>query len=445
MKTIISKIINKMIKHKISLLSTGHIILLFLTLFFLTIRDNIIAQERQPLTDNTGIPLDGELKVFEGEPFFNLQFIDTGDHVRFPNITVALDGTVLAFWGQHEMKVGRSIDGGNNWEYVKDLPEISFFPKNVIVDENSGDILIVSLETGKDLIWRSSDRGKTWKKEKTVLKPNEVMKWVEQTGINTRVGWDGLGDRDDGYWMRTGHGESGITLKYGEKKGRIIMYAAFRPHSKKHPQQRDPVNASYSCAIYSDDGGSTWQVSSFFPKSYTEVAGLAELQDGRIYYNARSHDPTTNMRHIAWSYDSGETWQDLETSTVLPDGGGYGRGYGMMGGVLRLPVKDRDILLFSNADTGGGEREKMTVWASFDGGNTWPVKRLVYPGPAAYSSLAAGRPGTSSEGMIYLMFEGAETHRYHGMQVASFNLSWLLEGIMTGDGQIPGWLSHLLR
>jgi len=49
---------------------------------------------------------------------------------------------------------------------------------------------------------------------------------------------------------------------------------------------------------------------------------------------------------------------------VLPDGGGYSMGYGMMGGMVRLPVKNRDILLYSNTDTGGGKREKLTVWAS---------------------------------------------------------------------------------
>ncbi|MFO7904886.1 MAG: hypothetical protein ACQESR_14505 [Planctomycetota bacterium] len=53
-------------------------------------------------------------------------------------------------------------------------------------------------------------------------------------------------------------------------------------------------------------------------------------------------------------------------SRVLPDGGGYGRGYGMKGGLVCLPVKDRDILIRSNADTGGGERKKLTVFGLVD-------------------------------------------------------------------------------
>ncbi len=73
-------------------------------------------------------------------------------------------------------------------------------------------------------------------------------------------------------------------------------------------------------------------------------------------------------------------------------------------------------------------REKITVWASFDGGTTWPVKRLVYSGPSACSNLGVGRAGTPSAGKIYLHFEGGPKHCYDGVMVAVFNLAWLLDG-----------------
>jgi sialidase-1 len=99
----------------------------------------------------------------------------------------------------------------------------------------------------------------------------------------------------------------------------------------------------------------------------------------------------------------------------------------MMCGLVRLPVEGRDILVYSNADTPGHERVRMTVWVSFDGAASWPVKRLVFDGPSAYSSLAAGRPGTPSEGWIYLQFEGGADGTYSGSQVARFNLAWIAE------------------
>jgi sialidase-1 len=321
----------------------------------------------------------------------------------------------------------------------------------LIVDEITGDILIVQI-SDQDKLWRSSDQGKTWKEDKTTLKPNEMMKRLEQTGLRKRS--DSRDEYQDvaKYYMHTGAAESGITLRHGKKRGRLLSTATFRPYAKAHPSDRDPVDAIYSCAIYSDDRGATWQVSGLFPEGYTEEAALAELQDGRIYYNSRSHKgfydkararkllPEETLRRIAWSYDEGETWEDLRVSRVLPDGGGYSRGYGMMGGLVRLPVKNRDVLIYSNADTAGGAREKITVWASFDGGETWPLKRLVDAGPGAYSSLSAGRPGTPSEGQIYLLFEGGEKGRYTAIQVARFNLSWLLAGELTGDGKRPEWL-----
>ena len=108
-----------------------------------------------------------------------------------------------------------------------------------------------------------------------------------------------------------------------------------------------------------------------------------------------------------------------------------------MGGLTRLPVVGQDILIFSNIDTPNAKRERGTVWASLDGGRTWPVKRLVYEGASAYSSLTAGQPGTPSEGWIYLHFEGGPGG---GSQVARFNLSWLLGGESTGDGKVPDQL-----
>jgi sialidase-1 len=45
-------------------------------------------------------------------------------------------------------------------------------------------------------------------------------------------------------------------------------------------------------------------------------------------------------------------------------------------------------------------RELGTAWASFDGGKTWPIQRLVDKRAFGYSSVDAGRPGTKSEGWI---------------------------------------------
>ncbi len=144
--------------------------------------------------------------------------------------------------------------------------------------------------------------------------------------------------------------------------------------------------------------------------------------------------PRNTRRRSAVSRDGGRSWTDLTIVDVLPDGDQQ-RSYGCMGGLTRLPVAGHDILIFSNIDCPGPERENATVWASFDGGRTWPVKRLIQPGPAAYSSLTAGRPGTVTEGGIWLLGEGENG----SIRVVRFSLAWLLQGTLTGDGSIPAF------
>jgi sialidase-1 len=190
----------------------------------------------------------------------------------------------------------------------------------------------------------------------------------------------------------------------------------------------------YTTAIYSDDGGKTWKTSDPFPENGTGEATVAELSDGKIYYNTRCHwdqNPQHTRRRSAMSHDGGVSWKDFDVVEILPDGLQH-RAYGCMGGLVRLPVAGRDILLFSNIDAKGEQRKRVTVWASFDGGKTWPLKRLIEPGLSAYSSLNAGRPGTASEGWVYIHYESGR-----GSKLARFNLEWLLGGGATGDGRVP--------
>jgi sialidase-1 len=147
----------------------------------------------------------------------------------------------------------------------------------------------------------------------------------------------------------------------------------------------------------------------------TGEAGLVELSDGSIYYNSRTHSRPGNRR-IAHSYDHGETWISEHEDDELFDG--PPDVYGCKAGLLRLPYEGRDILLYS-APGPGPNRENITVRVSFDGGKTWPAKRLVRPGPGNYTWLAAGRKGTPSEGQIYLL-SGKDW-------LARFNLAWVME------------------
>ena len=404
----------------------------------------------QELRTAAGKPAEGSLKPFLGKPVFDQQvvFSDESGRVREPYLAIAVDGTLLAV-RSYIGKLRRSEDAGKTWGEIQDI-DIRILDSNLIVDETTGDIRSIRMWDGSDRAILSKDQGSTWTTEKVTIKSSARMKELAQSGTKVR-GTEGA-NKPGTYFMHANASESGVTLRHGKHKGRLVISATYRPNAKEHPSDRKPGDEIVSCAIFSDDGGSTWQVSEFFPDPFTEEAALVELHDGRIYYNSRSHSgyydkgfarklrPDETMRREAWSDDGGRTWKDLRISQVLPDGGGYGRGYGMKGGLTRLPVNGHDVLIFSNADTAGGDRKRMTVWASFDGGRTWPVKRLVYESFSAYSSLVAGRPGTPTEGLIFLLFEGGTKGRYAAMQVARLNLSWILQGEGTGDGDVPQWV-----
>lgn len=347
----------------------------------------------------------------KADAFFEIQQLF--DEERFPNVAVAVDGSVIATFGGisrpdlGHLKVRRSVDGGETWGEKKNLHDsIQWHGGGTIVDEESGDILIFA-ETppftdehpaGKLVVFRSSDHGETWEEEEVTVHADSKGN-IPSMHINER----------------------GITLQQGPHAGRLLR--ATRVFAGGNEQEHWPDH--YSNAIYSDDGGKTWYPSEPFPAYGTGEAALEELSDGTIYYNSRRHLSTDGlnprMRHIAWSYDGGETWVDLSVSDVLPDGSQH-RDYGLMAGLVRLPIEGHDIMIYSNIDSDEG-RMRGTVWASFDGGQTWPVSRLVDEGNFAYSSLAAGRPGTASEGIIYLLYEARS-----GANMARFNLEWVTEG-----------------
>ncbi len=346
-----------------------------------------------------GLPAEGELDAFLGEPRFDVQPVFSGE--RFPNVVVGTDGTVVATWGRNRYVIRRSEDGGQTWGPEIVVAEPGFHGGGAVVDETSGDILVF-VEAGHPpaplTVYRSRDQGRTWSEQEVVIHPDEH-------------------DQTPSMHMN----EVGITLRHGPHAGRLLRPSRCYTGGTGRPNWPN----HYTNAIYSDDGGRTWHTSSPFPAKGTGEATVAELSDGRIYYNSRRHwapdGETARWRHIAHSDDGGQTWKDLSVSDVLPDGSQH-RDYGLMGGLVRLPVAGHDVLVFSNIVSDGGRRNGH-VWASFDGGQTWPVKRVVDEGSFAYSSLSAGRPGTPSEGWIYLLYEGSG-----GARIARFNLTWLVGG-----------------
>ncbi len=355
------------------------------------------------------------IETFEKTPFFEMQelFDSNSREKRIPKITVATDGSILAFAGSSG-RLRRSEDSGVSWGPVQEMESSG---ANVVVDKSTGDILLV--KPREAALWRSRDHGKTWRREDTSILPN-------------RAGHGAPGNSPaDGTCS-----ETGITLRHGAHKGRLIMPVRVQPPEGDNGMECWVYN--YNTSLYSDDGGTTWQVGEPV-QSGTGEGTLAELSDGRIYYNSRCHMAVDHRRRISWSHDGGHRWVDWHVCDTLREVGepfyfkyGSRPSYGCNAGLVRIPsavTNDKDILLYSAPDNPGGTRVRMTVWASFDGAATWSIKRLVYGGPSAYSSLAADERGN-----VYLLYEAGKSANlkcdidHDKIMLARFNLAWMLNG-----------------
>lgn len=354
--------------------------------------------------------LDDAVEHFLGDSQFEVTPVFRDE--RFPNVVITKKGTILATWGSSRIRVRRSEDGGLTWG-----PEITIAEKGIhgggtTVDERSGDILVFVEDQHPPApltLYRSTDDGMSWRASEFVLHPDR-----------------------DGRMPSMHMNEHGVTLAHGTHAGRLVRATRFYGEGNR-PESIWPTH--FTNSIYSDDGGKTWQASEPFPENGTGEATLTELSDGAVYYNSRRHwapeGKNPRRRWVATSQDSAETWGNATICETLPDGP-QNTNYGCMAGLVRLPIANHDILVYSNCDD-AAQRKNGTVWVSFDGGKHWPLKRLVEKDAFAYSSLNVGRSGTATQGWIYLHYEHA------GSRVARFNLTWLLRGVSTGDGEIPAW------
>ena len=121
----------------------------------------------------------------------------------------------------------------------------------------------------------------------------------------------------------------------------------------------------------------------------TDLAGIRadSKRDGRVFYNSRSHLCVDGRRQFSWSTNGGRYFTDWRAADDLFEVGqpfyfkyGSKPSYGCNAGMVRLPLSSsdgKDVLLCSMPDDPCGHRIRMSVFASFDGDRSWPVKRLI--------------------------------------------------------------------
>ncbi len=354
------------------------------------------------------------------------QKVDGYINIRIPAICMTAKGTLLAFAegrvggdaGKIEIIVRRSTDNGKTWgdQIVvwKDSDNTCGNPTPV-VDQTTGTIwLICTWNVGTDpenkimdgtssqprrvYVTCSDDDGMTWSKP------------VEQPQLR----------KDNWGWYATGPCNA-IQLTRGPHKGRMVIPANHSIVS----ETVDGVNRYRSHLVYSDDHGKTWQLGGI-DEPLTNESTVVELEDGSVMQNMRSYHGKGG-RAVAISKDGGKTLEKM-----------------LLDETLRSPVCQGSILRYRFAENGepgvilfsapyGEKREKMSVWASFDDGKTWPVRRRIFDGPAAYSNLVA-----LPDGQVGLLCELGNDNPYRTITFVTFPLAWLKHCNETDIDTEPG-------
>lgn len=362
--------------------------------------------------------------------FENQDVLKNGNGIgayAIPNIGVTPKGTVLLFatarhgdnhdWGNLQRAVLlRSTDNGNSWEAPKMIAGKARRTVRMIgamIDPVSGKITVFGHQS--PLL---NDEGNRMSEIWHIENPQKMIElgggFYKVESNDDGQTWSEMMPVDLPYFV---YG-MGIVLKYGEHKGRFVLPA------RTNLSEEFNWDYMHNGVIYSDDQGKTWQAGGL-SQSHVGECTIAELSDGSVYINNRNHDENYGIRNFAISRDGGESFYKFGSHPELIEPVCHA-------GMIRYSDPEAgNVILFSNPAKKAAKtwdspsRVRMTVRASYDDCQTWPIKKLVYPGPSAYSSLAVGK-----NGMIFLAYErnnkGSAGSR-ENIAVARFNMAWLLE------------------
>lgn len=354
------------------------------------------------------------------EPFRTMVYdmnYEGSKYYRIPALATAADGSLVAIADKRGNQLGdlpndisvvcrRSTDNGETWSNPVVIAQGQGRYKGygdpcVIYDRKTQKLLCIF--AGKQGLWdstygnpitinisESSDHGQTWSTPQDITKQIYPREWY-------------------GAFAGSGHG---LQLK----NGRLMFVVAAR----LTPQSGGTLT---NYAVYSDDHGQTWHVSQPVVGAGDE-AKVVELANGDVMMSIRN--PQKGYHKFALSHDGGQTWDAPLLNVDLKDPA-------CNGDVIRYEANGQDLLLLSlpNSST---TREKVTIYASFDNGQTWKVKKQICDSYSAYSSITVLQDGQI--GM--LVEEGKWDEKLPGedgfrLKFVRFGLDWLTGEAGGGD------------
>lgn len=336
---------------------------------------------------------------------------------RIPAVITAKDGSIVAFTDKRKYNntdlpedidiiCNRSTDGGHTWSepitIAQGTGRFQGYGDAALVhskDENG----LLAVFVGGQGLWtstpnvpqnsymvRSNDNGQTWTEPKVITH----FIYGKDCTDPTRKNW---------YASFFGSGNGLLT-----STGRIMFVAAIRESGNN--------NTLYNYVVYSDDNGETWNVSKRASIGGDE-AKVTELTDGRILMSIRHG----GNRWYNISSDGGVTWQSSPSTWYD----------------IAAPACNGDLIRYTSVNNGddknrllhsvptGTDRKNVTVFVSYDEGETWPVSRCIVPYSSAYSSLCILPDNTIGFYVEEDFYTGKDSY---STVFYNFSLEWLTKG-----------------
>ncbi|WP_435191997.1 sialidase family protein [Streptomyces sp. bgisy126] len=348
---------------------------------------------------------------------------------RIPAAVRTREGAVLAFAegrvdgggdsGHIDIVVRRSEDGGCTWGPLRVVADGDGDTRGnpaPVVDPRSGDVVLLSSYNGGEVteerilrgevpadrgrrvfVQRSADDGRTFSA------PREITASVK------RPGWR---------WYATGPGHA-LALTRGPHAGRLVVPAdhSAAPPAGSPDTGREPRHYG-AHAFHSDDGGHSWRLGlvddTYDGHVNANETTVAELPDGRLYFNTRDQLGTSpGNRADAVSGDGGATLERPFAPQSALDGVPV-----VQGSVLRAG----GALLFS-APSVPDARAEPAVWRLEDEGGTAVKALTVSCRKAAYSDLVP--LGAETVGLLH---ETGTTSPYETLEFRRLPLAELAGG-----------------
>lgn len=315
---------------------------------------------------------------------FNMGDYDS-QYWRIPALVTAADNSLVAVVDKRGSSLGdlpntisimsrRSTDNGKNWSEPVVVAQggngKTYGDPAVVLDKKTGNLICMFV--GDQGLWNATpyNRQGIYVSKST----DNGVSWSEPVAITDQV----YANHSGWYAGFAGSGH-GLCLK----DGRLMFVLAIRATSAIGV----PL---HNYAIYSDDGGDNWTLSTNAATTVGDEAKVVELEDGDILMSIRN--PSKGNRIFCKSTDRGQTWGKAYFETELKD-----------------PACNGDIIRYSYSTDEGSEgksrllhslpestttRENVTVYLSEDDGETWPIKKRLVDGYSAYSSLTVLPDGT---------------------------------------------------